>query len=385
MSDKPWIHVMNSVRHIDFDCRLILTNLRRILAPEYRMKTASQLMDKRVKWYRSPIIPEAIFVVAIFLAMMVQQWIQIDTFLGLVKGVIFFLIIYTQAHLHRIFVFPLLMRRRYLAYSSISVVSLFIGGIVLYMADRYWIEPDFYEKEPGVLKHILYLMIVTATSIIMIMGLYLVRQYQNELHRRSEDQILLSEMQLSLLHAQLNPHFFFNMLNNIYGVSLTKPERTPDLLLKLSKLMRYQLENGSKQMVGLSEEINFIDNYIVLEKERIGKRCQITVKFPQPSSIPANYSIAPLILITLVENAFKHSLTINSTWFVCIEMQLSGSTLQLHIRNSLPDASLRSESIGMGLKNIRQRLELLYQGRYSFDSGISGSEYITELRLELVR
>ncbi len=342
-------------------------------------------MDKRVKWYRSPIIPEAIFVVAIFLAMMVQQWIQIDTFLGLVKGVIFFLIIYTQAHLHRIFVFPLLMRRRYLAYSSISIVSLFIGGIVLYMADRYWIEPDFYEKEPGVLKHILYLMIVTATSIIMIMGLYLVRQYQNELQRRSEDQILLSEMQLSLLHAQLNPHFFFNMLNNIYGVSLTKPERTPDLLLKLSKLMRYQLENGSKQMVGLSEEINFIDNYIVLEKERIGKRCQITVKFPQPSSIPANYSIAPLILITLVENAFKHSLTINSTWFVCIEMQLSGSTLQLHIRNSLPDASLRSESIGMGLKNIRQRLELLYQGRHSFDSGISGSEYITELRLELVR
>jgi LytS/YehU family sensor histidine kinase len=253
------------------------------------------------------------------------------------------------------------------------------------MADRYWIEPGFYEKEPGVLKHIAYLMIVTATSIIMIMGLYLVRQYQNELQRRSEDQILLSEMKISLLYAQLNPHFFFNMLNNIYGVSLTTPDRTPDLLLKLSKLMRYQLENGSKQMVSVSEEINFIDNYIVLEKERVGKRCQITVKFPQPSSIPANYSIAPLILITLVENAFKHSLTIANTWFVFIEMQLSGSTLQLHIRNSLPDVSLRSESIGMGLKNIRQRLELLYRGRYSFDSGISGSEYKTELRLELVR
>ncbi len=348
------------------------------------MKIAGQHRAKNVKWYRSPIIPEAIFVVAIFLAMMVQQWIQIDTFLGLVKGVVFFLIIYTQAHLHRIFVFPLLMRRRYLLYSSISLVSLIVGGIVLYTADRYWIEPDFYEKEPGVLKHILYLMIVTATSIIMIMGLYLVRQYQNELQRRSEDQILLSEMQINLLHAQLNPHFFFNMLNNIYGVSLNTPERTPDLLLKLSKLMRYQLENGSKQRVAIAEEINFIDNYIVLEKERIGKRCHITVKFPQSSSIPVNYSIAPLILITLVENAFKHSITVKDTWFVFIDMQLTGSTLQLLIRNSLPDESLRSESIGMGLKNVRQRLELLYPGRHFFSSAINGSEYKTELRLELV-
>ncbi len=319
--------------------------------------------------------------VAIFLAMMVQQWIQIDTFLGLVKGVVFFLIIYTQAHLHRIFVFPLLMRRRYLLYSSISLVSLIVGGIALYTADRYWIEPDFYEKEPGLLKHIFYLMIVTATSIIMIMGLYLVRQYQNELQRRSEDQILLSEMQINLLHAQLNPHFFFNMLNNIYGVSLNTPERIPDLLLKLSKLMRYQLENGSKQRVAIAEEINFIDNYIVLEKERIGKRCHITVKFPQSSSIPVNYSIAPLILITLVENAFKHSITVKDTWFVSIEMQLTGSSLQLLIRNSLPDESLKSESIGMGLKNVRQRLELLYPGRHFFYSGINGSEYKTELRL----
>lgn len=347
------------------------------------MTIGSQQIKKGVKWYRSPVVPEVIFVVTIFLATMVQQWIQINTFIGFLKGVVFFLIIYVQAHVHRLFVFPLLLRRRYLLYASISILSLVAGGIILYIADRYWIEPGFYEEEPGVFRHIVYLMIVTATSIIMIMGLYLVRQYQNELQRRSEDQILLSEMQISLLHAQLNPHFFFNMLNNIYGVSLTTPERTPDLLLKLSKLMRYQLENGSKQMVSISEEINFIDSYVVLEKERVGKRCQITLKFPQPSGIPANYSIAPLILITLVENAFKHSLTTTNTWFVFIEIELTGNTLKLMIRNSLPDASLKRESIGMGLQNIRQRLELLYHGHYSFESGVSDGEYKTDLRLEL--
>jgi len=349
------------------------------------MTLAGQQIDKRVKWYRSPLVPEVIFVVTIFLAMMVQQWIQINTFLGFLKGVVFFLIIYTQAHLHRLFVFPLLMRRRYLLYASISLVSLVIGAVVLYIADRYWISPDFYEQEPGVWKHISYLMIITATSIIMIMGLFLVRQYQNELQKRSEDQILLNEMQIKLLHAQLNPHFFFNMINNVYGVSLTTPERTPDLLLRLSKLMRYQLENGNKQTVTVSEEINFIHSYVVLEKERIGKRCHITLNLPEPSRIPAHYSIAPLIVITLVENAFKHSLTLANTWFVCIDMELSGAALKLQIRNSLPDASLKSESIGMGLQNIRQRLELLYRGRYSFDSGVSGGEYKTELHLDLAR
>lgn len=348
------------------------------------MATAKQQTDKRTKWYSNPIVPEAIFVVAIFLAMMVQQWIQINTFLGFVKGVVFFLIIYVQAHLHRIFVFPLVIRRRYFLYASITIVSLAIGGVILYWVDRYWISPDFYEEVPGVVKHIFYMMIITATSIIMIMGMYLFRQYQNEVQRRNEDQILLSEMKINLLQAQLNPHFFFNMLNNIYGVSLTKPDQTPDLLLKLSKLMRYQLEHGSKQVVSISEEINFIENYIGLERERVGRRCQITVKLPPSSRVPSNCSIAPLILITLVENAFKHSLTVAGSWFVYIDIQFNGSTLHVQIRNSLPDESLKGASIGMGLENIRQRLELLYQGRYFFESGVSGDEYKTELRLKLV-
>jgi len=341
-------------------------------------------MTTQPKWYRSPVLPEAIFVVAIFLLTMVQQWIRIDTFLGFLKGVVFFLIIYSQAHFHRVFVFPLLTKRKYIQYAAITTVTLLLGAIILYVANRYWIAPQYYNKSNHVAK-VLYLLAISATSIMSIMAVYIARQYQTELHKRNQDQILLNEMQIKLLHAQLNPHFFFNMLNNIYGVSLTTPERTPDLLMKLSKLMRYQLETGNKTTVNVADELAFINNYIILEKERIGKRCEITFVHPQPIEVTRMYSIAPLILITLVENAFKHSVTVTNKWFVTIDMSLQGITLRMTIVNSLPDASLQNESTGIGLHSVRQRLQLLYNDHHTFESGVVGNAYRTELTIDLIR
>lgn len=337
---------------------------------------------KKGKWYHSAYIQEIGFLIAMFIVTTLHEWIEVDTVIGFIKGVIFFLILYIQAQLHRFFVLPLLLNRRYNIYAIVTVSSTLVGALLLYIADYYYLDPDFY-REVGVTMSIIYHFVICIISTITIMSLFLVRKYSMELQRRNEDQVLLSEMNVKFLHAQLNPHFFFNMFNNLYGVSLTSPERIPDLILKLSSLMRYQLENGNKPTVSIDNEIKFIENYIVMEKERIGKRCEISFVFPDDSARLSRFQIAPLILITLVENAFKHSLTIINKWFVTINIDLTDNTLRVNILNSLPDESLKNESTGIGLINIRQRLELLYKGHYHFVTSRNEQEYRTSLTLQL--
>lgn len=339
-------------------------------------------MAKKIKWYHRGYIQETAFFIAMFILTMLHEWIRVDTIPGFFKGMAFFLVLYAQAQLHRFFVFPLFLQKRYGVYAVVTVFSTLAGALLLYAGDYYWLEPDFYH-ETGVWVSIVYHFVICIISTITIMSLFLIRQYSIELQRRNQDQLLLSEMNIKFLHAQLNPHFFFNMFNNLYGVSLTDPPRVPDLILKLSKLMRYQLENGSKAVVSIHDEVKFIENYIVMEKERIGKRCDISFVFPHDPALLSRYHIAPLILITLVENAFKHSLTIINKWFVSILIELTRDTLCIDIRNSLPDVALKNQFTGIGLDNIRQRLELLYKGHCQFETSHNEKEYHIRLAIHL--
>lgn len=214
------------------------------------------------------------------------------------------------------------------------------------------------------------------------MFLFLVRQHASQIRKRTEDKLLLAEMNIRLLHARLNPHFLFNMFNNLYGVSLAEPERAPDLILKLSNLIRYQLEEGRKPLVSLKEEIDFIENYIAIEKERIGKRCEISYTVQCGDGEPEQLSIAPLILVTLIENAFKHSITTARKWYVHINIRLEQRTLLVDIVNSSGDSLPGRSSTGIGLATIRERLELLYAGDYQL--GISRDENEFRAVLEIL-
>lgn len=342
------------------------------------------IMEQKRKWYYSRYLQEAGFFIAMFILTMLHEWIQVNTIAGFLKGLAFFLVLYVQAKIHRFYVFPLYLKKQYNRYAVTTILSTLAGAVILYLANYYWLQPEFYGRG-SIGIWLIYHFVICIISTITIMSLFLIRQYSIELQQRSRDQLLMSEMNIKFLHAQLNPHFFFNMFNNLYGVSLTDPERTPQLILKLSKLMRYQLENGNKPLVSIGEEIQFIENYIVMERERIGKRCEISFLFPEDQSILNRYQIAPLILITLIENAFKHSLTITSRWFVEIDIKIVGELLTINILNSLPNRSLEDHSTGIGLENIRQRLELLYSGGYTFQSGVLGNQYKTSLNIHLNR
>jgi len=178
-----------------------------------------------------------------------------------------------------------------------------------------------------------------------------------------ESQRLAAE--LNSLKAQINPHFLFNTLNNIYSYSLLESERTPAMILKLSGLMNYIIYECRAEQVALDKEIQFIHNYIALEKLRVEDNLKILVDIPD--DIPGQ-TIAPLLFVPLLENAFKHGANIqNPQPYIRIGLNISSTDLLTFTCENLKDSSelqeLPEKSGGIGLENVKKRLELLYPGK----------------------
>lgn len=335
------------------------------------------------KWFKNFYFREAVIFVSMFSLTMLHEWINIDSVINLFKGIVFFLLVYIQAQIHRFYIFPLYFKKNRVLYICLLIFSTLLLGSVLLAADYFWIQPWIYQDE-DIFLSFAYYCVIGIVNTFTIMAFSLMEQYSVEVQKRTHDQLLLNEMSIKFLSAQLNPHFFFNMLNNLYGVSLTDPGRTPDLIIKLSNLMRYQIENANKTTVNLTAEIQFIENYIDLEKERIGKRCEVSFSYQEKNQMPCQYEIAPLLLITLVENAFKHSLT-HGHWFVSTAVTLDQDKLTMIVENSLPDDEKIHPSTGIGLTNLRQRLDFLYHGNSSLQQHIDGQSFHTTLVLSLKR
>jgi hypothetical protein len=196
------------------------------------------------------------------------------------------------------------------------------------------------------------------------------------------NQVLVQEQQLRLLEAQVNPHFLFNTLNSLYALSLTQSPRTPDLLLALAELMRYQLESTRRPQVPLVEELDYLRSYAQLQEMRLGPRCPVQVELPTEAEA-AGRTIAPLLLLALVENAFTHGTRRASGSFVHLRLALAGSRLTLTLRNALPPPGAAPAGTGTGLPNTRQRLALLYPGRHLLHAAPTAAEFQTDLAIDL--
>jgi two-component system, LytTR family, sensor kinase len=166
------------------------------------------------------------------------------------------------------------------------------------------------------------------------------------------------DAELKYLKGQVNPHFLFNTLNNIYGLARKKSDATAESVLKLSKLMRFLLFDASQSRIRVSDELKLIDDYISLERLRYTDRVNIALL--QTIDNP-DQEIAPLLLIHFVENAFKHGVSesLNES-FVHIDIQLKANVLKAVIRNSMPDGTRETSSESIGMENIKRQLELLY-------------------------
>jgi two-component system LytT family sensor kinase len=196
--------------------------------------------------------------------------------------------------------------------------------------------------------------IVAATVFIKVMR----NSFRDERKLRAIEQEKFSA-EMSLLKAQINPHFFFNTLNSLYSLTLEKSDKSPDVVLKLAELMRYVLYEASASTVLLSDEIMHLNNYIAIEQMRFADRLDLSFLY---SGDIEGKIIAPLLLLPFVENAFKHGIENNSRW-ITIDLKVTGKLLDLKVENSF-DSKLLVKNEGIGLKNVRRRLELSYPQKH---------------------
>lgn len=188
------------------------------------------------------------------------------------------------------------------------------------------------------------------------------------------------QTELSFLRSQISPHFIFNVLNNLVSLARKKSDLLETSLLRLSGLMRYMLYESDETKVLLTKEIEYLQSYIELQKLRFGDdiRIQTDLRLPQ-----VNYFIEPMLLIPFVENAFKHCSTLQNKGIIEIGLQVQQGILNMQVRNNF-DADHRSSAdntSGIGLANVKRRLNLLYENRHSLLISESNGMYIVSLQI----
>ncbi len=205
-------------------------------------------------------------------------------------------------------------------------------------------------------------------------------------HQRDRKDLETQRMQseIKFLKSQINPHFLFNTLNSLYALTLKKSDKAPEIVIKLSEMMRYMLYESNERRVPLQKEVNYIQNYLALEALRQSGHADI--RFNVEGQI-TDQTIAPLIFIPFLENSFKHGLNHQiSDGYVHVTMKVLDNKLLLRILNSkpaqLPQPSEKTSG-GIGLANVQRRLNLLYPNQYKLDIEYSDKEHIVELSLAL--
>lgn len=264
-----------------------------------------------------------------------------------------------------------LMTKRYFKlglYSFYTIVlSIYLSTLAVYGSFIFITKLDI-TKVPPMGKNFVFILILIYLIVGIVSFIYLLKHNFNaqSKYKALENKILetnlqIKEQELYYLKKQIHPHFLFNTLNTIYGFSLKKSEYTPELILKLSNLLDYILYQVQKPKVLLSDEIEHINEYIDLEKIRFEDRLKVNFNAPKNTE---NIEIAPMLLIPFIENAFKHGNIING--FLTIDINLSlteNNQLLFGIKNSFLNNN-ESETTGIGLENIRKRLELLFPNKY---------------------
>lgn len=194
------------------------------------------------------------------------------------------------------------------------------------------------------------------------------------------------QAELNFLHQQINPHFLFNTLNNVYSLCTVGSSRAADMVYQLSNLLRFSVYKGGKDTVSINEEVEYLQDYIELQRIRVKERCEINFISEVDNE---NIKIAPLMLIVLLENAFKHGVDCsnNRSW-INIKLSVSNGELSFKCCNSIPDEyeqkqyqSIEGTSKGIGLKNLKRRLALLYNDSYQLTLQRNEQTFNAELTL----
>jgi sensor histidine kinase YesM len=228
----------------------------------------------------------------------------------------------------------------------------------------------------------LYLVVFLAAAINLFQRWYRMQAANAALTRaKLEAELKLKEAELQLLRAQIHPHFLFNTLNNLYGLTLERSDRAPEVVLSIADMLDYMLYRCNAPRVALDDELQYLRNYLALEGLRYDDR--VTVSFDIEGET-AGLEIAPMLLIPFVENAFKHGVSQDAgrAW-VKIILEIEGQLLRFSVANSRPENASPGFTEGLGLQNARRRLDLLYPDQYELNLAAQVEEFRAALTLNL--
>lgn len=283
-------------------------------------------------------------------------------------------------------------------YSDMVDNPLSIGFLVaIWIYLLYWVAPAFFGKYRAVIIGLYALMFIIFTygrlfsgadyfaykeefvlaflwPIPVFIALWLYEQWKWFRSLQSEK----SAAELALLKSQINPHFFFNTLNNLHALTINQAKEAPDVIVKLSDMMRYTIYEGKKDLVPISEEVDYLQNYIELHEIRQHQKVNITFV----DEVADGVMVSPLLFIVLLENAFKHGAErLLADAFIDVQLTATPTLIYFQVRNNFDPTELPSEP-GIGLNNLRRRLELVYPERHELVIEIQDNIYTATLSIE---
>ncbi|KAB2913791.1 MAG: hypothetical protein F9K23_16240 [Bacteroidetes bacterium] len=279
----------------------------------------------------------------------------------------------------------LLQKQKYLSYSLSLILSITLTSFPLAIVIYYYSGAgptgaiwDIWSQEFFVFH-----CITTSYAVAITLMLRLLLQWYEREREKAELLRLTSETELKFLKAQINPHFLFNCLNSIYALTLKKSDDAPQIVLKLSDMLRYLLYEAGNEKVTVDKEINYLKNYLELEQIRLGNRGEIIFEHTTDSE---DYLIEPMLLMPFVENSFKHGLNMKATdGWVKIILHISNGKLHFSISNNkgAKNYVTGNEVGGIGIENVKKRLEMLYKNSHGLQVVDGEDVYEVTLNLEI--
>lgn len=288
-----------------------------------------------------------------------EQFFQITFKWGVV-----FLIAHLQVYLHNVYLY-----QKFFSKNNIKYIFGTIGLFISYFLINYFTPFKFVQNADIVTMCI-------SIFLIYVVGLGFYYAHKNILERNLlfQNELIGRDEEIRHLKAQLNPHFLFNAMNNLYGTALTEPNETPDKILELSDLLRYQIESSKKENVSLDEEIQFIQKYLNYEQNRIQK-LKIDFKIDLFSS---NVQLSPMLFMPFIENAIKYSSQTENP-HIKLDIRSDKKNLEFKIENNFSDDRRKFSGTNTGISNTKKRLELMYKKRHSLTITETESIYLVDL------
>ncbi|GAB3910001.1 histidine kinase [Larkinella knui] len=279
-----------------------------------------------------------------------------------------------------------LLTQQYIRFSLLTLATLLLGGF-LYWEGSYYLylvpfEPARLALEtpwdPGRILLCAFYLLCTSGLLI---GFHMIRFGFRQQRLNQQLVIANQSIELKSLKDQINPHFLFNTLNNLYGLTSQDSQKAGEVVMRLAQLMQYMLYEGNRTRVPLCKEMEYLQNYLALERIRYGDRLHLSW---QVKGATESVYIAPLILLPFVENAFKHGVSrqLDDAW-IQIQLTVGPDDLIFKVENSKPDGSNQTPATGIGLPNIAKRLQLIYPDRHQLRHLNGTGTYLVTLKLEL--